>query len=179
MSVDEEVCQAWRVDTYRALESIDNVRASREKYLHGFSTALLNAMAILNPVTARIREVQEACLDFVSDAELLADKIRLCTNEYETVFPFSYNEAPEQRVMYEGNLDEYDIIDGATGTKLRQATKPIAASDGRVGEMVCVVYPAFVRKASNSKARTQLCKATIVVAFDCAIPRGGKRKDCG
>ncbi|KAJ9499740.1 hypothetical protein LTR99_000371 [Exophiala xenobiotica] len=176
---DEEICQAWRVDMYRALESLDSERANREGYLHAFSTALLEVMAILSPDTARSREVQAACTDFVSDAALLADKIRLCTNEYETVFPFSYNEAPEQRVIYEHGLEEHDIIDGVTGMKLRHASKPIAASDGRVGEMVCVVYPGFVRKASNSKARAQLCKATVVVAFDHAVPRVGKRKDCG
>nr|KAK5442175.1 hypothetical protein LTR18_006028 [Exophiala xenobiotica] len=176
---DEETCQAWRVDMYRALESLDSVRANREGYLHAFSTALLEVMAILSPDTARSREVQAACTDFVSDAALLADKVRLCTNEYETVFPFSYNEAPEQRVIYEHGLEEHDIIDGATGMKLRHASKPIAASDGRVGEMVCVVYPGFVRKASNSKARALLCKATVVVAFDHAVPRVGKRKDCG
>jgi hypothetical protein len=118
---------------------------------------------------------QKQCREIVNEAAALANHIRESTAEYDFEFDFSLFEEPKQMEVNLEDLKNYKIVDSSTGALIRSSAIPRAEKDGRVGEVLFVVWPAFVRRARKSAEMIRLVKSTIVVRFDHPIARGGKK----
>ena len=116
----------------------------------------------------------DQCHQIVAEAADLDNNFRLSAADYRFHFHYGYGATSDDQVLKAENLKESKIIDCKTGAPLRSSAKPIAGGDGRVGEVLFVVHPAFIRKSSESSQKIVLVKPTIVVKFDQPVPRGGK-----
>lgn len=75
-----------------------------------------------------------------------------------------------------GNHD-FKIIDQASAQLVRTSdTFKVTTRDGRIGEMLCVVQPALVRKGKNGGRDITLVKATILCNLDHPVVRRKKTK---
>ena len=114
------------------------------------------------------------CKQFVLDAVALAGNIRQSISHYKFENMLGSDLEHESVVLKMANFNRYTIIDSMTGARLRASAEPKADENGRIGEVLCIVYPAFVRKATLAAEKVVLVKPTIVVKFDQKIARRGR-----
>ncbi|OAP59952.1 hypothetical protein AYL99_04954 [Fonsecaea erecta] len=109
------------------------------------------------------------CHQIVQEVGDLANNIRQSMAEYEFV-------VVDPREIKGAEVKYFTVIDSRTGFALSSSAVPIAGPGGRVGSIWFQIYPAFVRKATESSKRIVLVKPTVVVKFDHPVPRGKKSK---
>lgn len=115
------------------------------------------------------------CRQFVQEAADLADNIRQSLELYDFEYPLQTSHGT-QKILRLDDLKLYQVVDIGTGAPLRSTASPIPGPDGRVAEVLLVVHPAFVRKATESRSKIVLVKPKIVARFDRPVPRGAKGK---
>lgn len=166
----------WRVDLHRALGASEQVKAWQGDGLNESQRILLSA---LKPImqTDQISESDESSArEIIKATSELATNLNLAGDDYQ--FPTVYNSRnmPEVMRLSEEALTRFHVIDSRTGLPLRSSAKIVPASDGRVGEIVFLVFPGLDRIGTKTKAAATLCKPTIVVKFDNEVLGAGKRK---
>jgi hypothetical protein len=164
----------WRVDLYRTLDVLESAKEERNKGLQQLDAILLKYVADLRGMEVRSGVDRVQCRQFIEEAADLSKHIRQSMTQYD----FEWDIAPQgletTQAVTADQLKQVKIIDSRTGSLLRSSASPIAGPDGRVGELLFVVYPAFVRRATESSQKIVLTRATVVVKFDQPVPRKGK-----
>ncbi|KAK4937982.1 hypothetical protein LTR10_021471 [Elasticomyces elasticus] len=178
-SKDMESIQSWRVDLYKTLSSLESAKQARECALRVAATTIRSSFMSVRSMDVDTRPGAGTCDRIVADAADLAGNVR------QTIAMYEFDPDPwasaqvEIGVLKLEDWKKYKIIDSRTGQAVRSSAIPTADGNGRVGEILFVVHPAFVRKPTKTAAAIILVKPTIAVKFDHAIPRGGKRNRFG
>jgi hypothetical protein len=113
----------------------------------------------------------------MEETSRLATDIRLSPKIYWFQFPFQPIEKSELRKLHSADLDRFDVLDQASGMLLKPAHVFKEAADGTIGEILCVIFPAFVRKTKENRPDIVLVKATILAGLHAPVQRAGRRKD--
>jgi len=137
---------------------------------------ILESLKMIGASNEAFDDIRRGCEEFLLEASKLAEGISLSTKHYTFTEAFVDDAPAEGRVMLEKDLKDYNVIDSRTGAGLRSKSKPIADSNGKVGEVIFNVFPSFNCRENITRDETVLSKATIVVQFDKPIPTLGKRK---
>ncbi|OQU95465.1 hypothetical protein CLAIMM_01667 [Cladophialophora immunda] len=167
---DKDAIVMWRVDLQRSLNVNEGFKDLREERLSEIESDIMHC-----PMLLKERGLLDcskdpmACRQIVKEAADLANNIRQSTAEYE--FDFTVDSQ-----LIEEKVKDFMIIDCDTGSTLGYSAVPVAGPGGRVGHVLFLVYPAFVRKSADSSKRIVLVKPTIVVKFDQPVRRGKKSK---
>lgn len=173
---EAEAIQSWRVDLQRSLNVLDPIREIRDQEVQKIEETIMKCLVDLRRMDFQGGIEQGQCRQFVQDAADLANNIRQSTNQYEFDFDSAIRGSQGDGGFKQEDLKKYKIVDSMTGYLLRSSARPVTAPDGRVGKVIFVVHPAFVRKSTTSSQEIVLVKATIVVKFDHPIPRQGRGK---
>ncbi|KAI1618642.1 hypothetical protein EDD37DRAFT_677723 [Exophiala viscosa] len=172
---DMDSIQSWRVDLYRTLSSLESAKKYRENALRFASTTIQTSFKAVRSMDMDTRTGKSTCNHLVADTADLAGHIRQSMTMYDFGDdPYEITKAVNGVLKLE-NWKNFKIIDSRTGQALRSSAVPVADENGRVGKILFVVHPAFIRKPTKTAAAIILVKPTIAVKFDHAIPRGGKR----
>jgi hypothetical protein len=177
IGLDFEDCQSWRVDLQRALSISCGLRENTARALKTQCDSIIQAVKMVGISDEPFDDIRKGCEDFLLEAAKLAEGISHSTNSYEFIKAFATDAPGEHRFILAKDLKNFNVIDSRTGSGLRPQSKPIADSTGKVGEMVCNVFPSLKRHDNTSKGDIVLCKATIVAHFDHPIPPVGKKKN--
>jgi hypothetical protein len=78
--------------------------------------------------------------------------------------------------LYPVDRERFEIIDQARGLPLKSTEIVEEAPDGSIGEKLCVIFPALVRKGSDNGRDIVLVKATILAALHGPVIRRRTRK---
>ena len=153
----------------------DEVKA-KDRYLDDRAEELTGFFQKLLPHEMRTRTHPSACKNVVVEAAELAKNIRLSVASCWFVFEFPAKDPPNGRILFSADLEDYIVINLATGQPIRGVQTIIAGPDGRVGEVLCCIHPALKRKGGKNGKDIVVAKATILVKFDYAPAKRGTRK---
>jgi hypothetical protein len=126
------------------------------------------------------REVETAdtrrrVTEIVDNAAQLAGDIRHSRGIYDNGMVLNSNWVPGRRILHLDNMYEYTIIDSSTGAPITTPAKVEADRTERVSDIPFVVFPAFIKQASE-KEENMLVKPTVVVKFDHPVRKAEKGK---
>ena len=172
---DTEGIEMWRVDMQRALGVLDSAQINCNAKLQWIEEGVMNCLAAIRDMECSGGAEQMQCRQFVNEAADLAKNIRQSMAQYDFEYDITPGLSNEDVALAANDLKKYKIIDSRTGSLLRSSASPIAGPDGRVGEALFVVHPAFVRNATDSSQKIVLVKSTIVARFDEPVPARGMR----
>jgi hypothetical protein len=100
------------------------------------------------------------------DAADLARNIRLSQANYQ--YAGSCNTV---ETLFLDEVRRFQIIDQASAQPVRTSDTVTGRRDGRIGEKLCVVQPALVRKGKNGGRDITLVRATILCNLDQPVVR--------
>ncbi|KIY00569.1 uncharacterized protein Z520_03232 [Fonsecaea multimorphosa CBS 102226] len=168
---DKDAILMWAVDLQRAFNTNERFKEQRQKKLSEIEAVIMHCPMLLKEMGLHGRSNDPViCREIVKEAADLANNIRQSMAEY--AFDFRVGSA----VLFEEKVKNFTVIDCGTGSTLSSSAVPIPGPDGRVGEILFLVYPAFVRKSTGSSKEIVLVKPTILVKFDQPVPRGKRSK---
>lgn len=143
----------------------------REKYLHGRCSKLEETLRMLVPADQTMAFRSEELRNVFRDAADLAKNIRLSQANYQYVGSCKTGET-----LFLDEVRRFKIIDQTSAQPVRNSDTMTGRQDGRIGEKLCVVQPALVRKGKNGGRDITLVKATILCNFDHPVVRPKKTK---
>ena len=148
------------------------MKLSREEYLDIRFSDLTTVFTSLLPVEQRAAFRGQDLRKLFTEAADLATNIRLSP----TTYLFS-SEHDLGEPLFTGDIQGLKIINQASGQPIRSLDIIEATQDGKIGEKLCVVHPALVRKGKESGDDITLVKPTVLCNFDCPVTRRKKTKD--
>jgi hypothetical protein len=83
---------------------------------------------------------------------------------------------PGRRTLHLDNTDESTIINSSTGALIPTPAKVETERTGRVGDIVFVVFPAFIKQALEKEKENMLVQPAVVAKFDHPVRRAEKGK---
>lgn len=175
MSLDFEDSQSWKVDLQRALKVFCDARGDSSKAMKVQRGRILRSLEVVGTSDEPTQSIDDECYALLQESHKFAEGIRLSTSSYGFRMPSE----TDHSIMLAKHLTNYNVVDSRTGATLRPQSKPIEDRDGRVGEVVCDVFPAFFRRKDASCDEVELCKGTLVVHFDHPVPPVGRKQNSG
>ncbi|KIW81061.1 hypothetical protein Z517_04084 [Fonsecaea pedrosoi CBS 271.37] len=168
---DKEAICMWRIDLQRSLNTDKQLKQLREARLNQIEEHLTEGAAVLKEMGQHgCSSEPSLCRQIVQEAGDLAENIRHSMSQFDFEFELDHPVIKAEQVK------DFTIIDSRTGSILSSSAIPVVGSAGRVGEFQVLVYPAFVRRSTESRKKIVLVKPTIVVEFDQPVRRGKKDK---
>ena len=166
----------WRVDLQRTLSVLDSIKPDFEEELQAIETMIMRCLVDLKDMDYQGGTEQSQCHQFVRAAADLASNMRQSMALYDFEFEFEPSFGVENKVLKLDDLKKHKVVDSRTGSQLRSSATPVQGLNSRVGEVLFVVHPAFVRKATDTSQKIVLAKSTIMVRFDRPVPQGGRTR---
>ena len=151
---------------YRSLQSLDFARQERREALKTVFQELLQCLQQLMPGQSVVEEEMKEVKSMVMDAWDLAKNIRESTGRFEWKADFQAGDTSRGKIMRFKDLKSYDVIDVSTGQPVRASSIKQLEAGAKIGEKLCTVRPALVRKGKSEDEDLLLLKATIMVEFD-------------
>lgn len=148
------------------------MKSLREKYLDSRCSELSKLLVSLLPANQRTTFRRQDLRKLFSEAADLATNIRLSPATY--LFACNYGEG---NPLYLGENRAFKIINQASGQPIRSSDVFKSNQDGKIGEKLCLIHPALVRKGKESGRDVNLVKATMLCSFDYLMARRRKTKD--
>ena len=166
----------WRLDLQRALNITEPSTAAYQESMNRIQQDILTCIVGTRHKSQQDGVEESQCHQLVSEAATLANNIRLSLSLYSFEPESGPIKDAADQVLRLDNIKYFRIVDSRTGSALSSSAAPIADGHGRVGKVVCVVFPGFRRKSTAAGETIALAKPTIVVKFDHPVPRSGKVK---
>ncbi len=160
----------------RALNTLDPAIAAQNAAIDRITSHTLACFDSLRPLEHQAQIAHKECRGIVADVGELGSSIRQSIDTYEFERPFDFAGPVEKRALQVGDLQKYKVMDERTGSMLPSSVTPRTGPDGRVGEVIFVVHPEFIRISGKTQEKIILAKSTIVVKFDQEVPRRGQGK---
>lgn len=147
----------WRVDTYRALSAMQHVTEEQSALKQDYVSLLLRCIEAIAP-GATDKACQEACQKAVEASVVLAHEMRLTTAGY---FESTVDDSEPQ--LYGRELQEHKLMDAETGQMLKRSAIKEHSDDTIIGQTLCNVFPALIRKTAKDEKQLVVAKETILV----------------
>lgn len=147
------------------------MKEEREMFLSRRCSKLVEILRVRVPADQALTFRSQELRDIFTEAAELAKNIRLSTAVYEYRYSCKMGEA-----LFLHEIQDFNVLDRSTAQLLRSSDMIQAGPDSRIGEKLCMIHPAFVRKGKNGGRDITLVKATILCGFDQPIHRRRTKK---
>ena len=144
--------------------------------LHGHLTQMIGTMLPREEISSFNFE---NCANLIGQAAKLADCIRSSSTNYRFQYPFLPREDGQSIPLESEEVANFVIMDERSGRVIRNERHLPSGLSGRIGDKLCVVYPALLRMGRHREEAITVTKSLIIVRLDRGFESGVVRQVAG
>lgn len=168
--------KAWKADLHTAVLSSEMYEQKYLTYLLDVSNCIYPYFEELIPGDRRQANSFDSFHKLTQEGAGFNRLRNLSLTSYRLqcdVFP---HEPIESRILHQRSVSRYKYIDAKTGQDIRGPSSLRAGNDGRIGVMLCVIFPALMREKTENSEEMELEKATVLLDPDFPLIRSKRTR---
>lgn len=166
----------WKADLLTAMVSKEELQQGYNHYLQSVSLWFYPLLKAVLSHQERQDDILPSFHKLTEEAGELSKLFGLSLSSYRFQCDFFPNSPIDSRTLWHDSVNKYKFIDVKTGQDIRGSSSFQRGEDGKVGTMLCVIFPALVREKTENSEEIELQKATVLLEPQFPLIRRGRAK---